>query len=182
MRTPVQIWHLPPVLSHLTFGKVSGLSRHASSVRIRHATPVFCISIAQLAEHWSPKPEVEGSMPSRDAIFRGFAKWPTASRFDRDIRTFETSTLCHSFSGSPPVAMEIGTPNGSRRRASASSNLAWGTIFAGLAEWLRRQPSKLCIWVRFPWPAPPFHMRVAQWPGVRLQPEIGWFDSSRAFQ
>ena len=34
-------------------------------------------------------------MPSRDAIFRGFAKWPTASRFDRDIRTFESSTLCH---------------------------------------------------------------------------------------
>ena len=25
-------------------------------------------------------------------------------------------------------------------------------------------------------------MRVAKWPGVRLQPEIGWFDSSRAFQ
>lgn len=25
-------------------------------------------------------------------------------------------------------------------------------------------------------------MRVAKWPGVRLQPELGWFDSSRAFQ
>ena len=34
----------------------------------------FSISIAQWAERWSPKPEVEGSKPSRGAITWGVSQ------------------------------------------------------------------------------------------------------------
>lgn len=45
-------------------------------VQFQLRVPISLVSIAQLAERRSPKPEVGGSMPSRDAMFRrtiGFA-------------------------------------------------------------------------------------------------------------
>ena len=36
----------------------------------------------------------------------------------------------------PRWLMEMGTPNGFRNRAFASSSLAWGTIHGELVEWL----------------------------------------------